>query len=132
MNNMNAQQLLRKAILLKAVEFENIEPFREKLNGQEIDELYDGYNEYDELADPISEIRCSGIETNLRPMTSSRHYEVDSVAMNIDGFWVEWPYLYGGGKHGEPESYDWIGAARIVNCEEKEVLTIQHIFSEVN
>jgi len=36
MNNMNAQQLLRKAILLKAVEFENIEPFREKLNGQEI------------------------------------------------------------------------------------------------
>ena len=128
---MNAQQLLRKAILLKAVQFGNIEPFPDNLSSEKIDELWGCYDEYDELADPINEIRCSGIETKLRPTVNSRHYEVDSVAINIDGNWVEWPYLYGGGKHGEPEEYDWIGAARIVSCEEKEVTKIEYNFSDI-
>lgn len=133
MNDMNAQQLLRKVILLKAVEFENIEPFIENLSGEKIDELWNCYDENDELNDAISEIRCGGIyASNIKATTSSRHYEIDVNAMKIDNVWVAWDYYYGGGKYGEPESYDFIADARIVECEEQEVLTIEHIFSEVN
>lgn len=128
---MNAQQLLRKAILLKAVQFKNIEPFNEKLNGEEIDHLYESYNEYDELSDPISEIRCGGIyASNIKAATFSRNYEIDVNAMKIDDVWVAWDYYYGGGKHGEPEGYDWISDARIVNCEEQEVVKTEYMFSE--
>lgn len=128
---MNAQQLLRKAILLKAVQFENIEPFTENLTGEQVDTLWSCYDENDELADPISEIRCGGIyASNIKAATFSRHYEIDVNAMKIEGVWVAWDYYYGGGKHGEPEAYDWISDARIVNCEEQEVVKIEYIFSE--
>jgi len=38
----------------------------------------------------------------------SRHYECKPVAKKLDGRWVCWLYWYGGGKHGEPESIEWI------------------------
>jgi hypothetical protein len=38
----------------------------------------------------------------------SRHYEVKAVAKQLGGRWVSWLYWYGGGKHGEPDSIDWI------------------------
>lgn len=126
---MNAQQLLRKAILLKAVQFKNIEPFKDGLSGDEIDKLYESYDRWNELADPWNEIRYSGIDCNLKPQTSSRYYEVDSKAIEIDGIWVQFDYYYGGGKFGEPEEFDYIENAKIVNCEKKEVVVTEYTFS---
>lgn len=127
---MNAQQLLKKAILLKAVDFENIEPFSENLTGDQVDDLYDGYDRWDELADPWNEIRHSGVDCNLKASTWSRHYEVDSKAIKIDGVWVQFDYYYGGGKHGEPEEFDYIENAKIVNCKETQVTITKYDFSE--
>lgn len=127
---MNAQQLLRKAILLKAVDFENIEPFKENLTGNEIDELYESYDRWDQLADPWNEIRYSGIDCNLKASTWSRHYEVDSKAIKVDGIWIQFDYYYGGGKHSEPEDFDFIHHAKIVNCEETRVTITKYDFSE--
>ncbi|UJQ43523.1 hypothetical protein [Acinetobacter phage vB_AbM_WUPSU] len=129
--SMTAQQLIRKAILLKAVDFENIEPFNQSLDGSGIDELYESYNEYDELNDPKNEIRYGQVDANLNAITWSRSYEIDVRAMKIDGVWVAWDFYYGGGKHGEPESFDWISNARVVNCEEIQVMTTQYNFSEI-
>ncbi|CCH57766.1 hypothetical protein A323_gp58 [Acinetobacter phage AP22] len=129
--SMTAQQLIRKAILLKAVDFENIEPFSQSLDGAGIDKLYESYNEYDELNDPKNEIRYGQVDANLSAITWSRSYEIDVRAMKIDGVWVAWDFYYGGGKHGEPESFDWISNARIVNCEEIQVMTTQYDFSEI-
>ena len=38
----------------------------------------------------------------------SRHYEVKPVVKKLGGKYVCWLYWYGGGKHGEPESIDWV------------------------
>lgn len=128
---MNAQQLLRKAILLKAVDFENIEPFNVNLDGAGIDNLYSGYDVNSELFDAWEEIRCGGIDAKgLLPVSSSRYYEIDAVAINIDGVWVAYDFWHGGGKYGEPSDYDFIEDARIVNCEEKQVMVTVYNFSE--
>lgn len=128
---MNAQQLLRKAILLKAVDFKNIEPFKDGLSGDEIDKLYESYDRWNELADPWNEIRYSGIDCNLEATTWSRHYEVDSKAIKIDDKWIQFDYYYGGGKHGEPENFDYIENAIIVDCTEEQITITKYNFSEI-
>ena len=102
---------------------------------------YDGRGSYCDLWYHLKEIYdiCyeieyefrEGMETNLHPKTSSRHYEIDVCAMKCDGVWVAWDYYYGGGKHGEPEAFDWISNARIVKCTEKEVTEIEYTFEEL-
>lgn len=128
---MNAQQLLRKAILLKAVDFENIVPFKENLSGDEIDRLYESYDRWNELADPWNEIRYSGIDCNLKATTWSRHYDVDSKAIKIDDKWIQFDYYYGGGKHSEPEYFDYIEHAKIVDCTEEQITITKYNFSEI-
>lgn len=62
----------------------------------------------------------------------SRHYESKSVAKQLDnGDWVGYTYWYGGGKHGQPESIDWIEYAYYLNCEEKEVTEIKRTFTPI-
>lgn len=130
--SMTAQQLLRKAVLEKAIHFGNIEPQRLSLfTGDEIDELYESYNRYDELNDAWNDVRHGGVACDLPALTWSRHYEVDSKAIKIDGIWVQFDYYYGGGKHSEPEDFDYIHHARIVNCEEVQVMTTQYNFYEI-
>ena len=85
---------------------------------------------YDLCIDVECDFR-EGISTELTPKTSSRHYEIDVVVRNIDGVWVAWDFYYGGGKFGEPESFDWISNARIVNCEENVVTKVEYIFKEI-
>ena len=47
----------------------------------------------------------------------------------IDYKWVGWHYWYGGGKHGEPESIDWIEDAEFVDIEsEEEVVIVKRVF----
>lgn len=96
---------------------------------ENIDELWAELSKTESVFDATSEVRCLGIETNL-PCRSSRHYESDSVAIQMpDKSWVGWTYWYGGGKHAEPEGIDWIEHAYGVACAEEEKLVIVRSFS---
>lgn len=78
--------------------------------------------------DTTQELRSGKVNTGITP-PSSRHYESRSVGMQCcDGTWIGWTYWYGGGKHGEPASVEWIGHAYDLDCEEKEVTVIQRTF----
>lgn len=93
----------------------------EYLNGEDLEDIFSNFE---------SELRHFGEEIDLPPKTWSRHYEVDCVAYQFDDVWITWDYYYGGGKHGEPEQFDWIGKAEFLNLdEEKEVVTIVRTFS---
>lgn len=85
---------------------------------------------YDILNDKLQyEFRCSGEETNMT-CEYSRHYESVQVARDLGHAAVSWTYWYGGGKHGEPESIDWLDDAYFVKCE-KVVKTV-NVFSKVD
>lgn len=76
------------------------------------------------------EMREGAIETGL-PCEHSRHYESKSVAAQAsDGSWGGWTYWYGGGKHGEPESIDWMNEAYDLDCKEEEKLVVVRTFSK--
>lgn len=147
---MNAQQLIKYQIIKHALElydefsgvvaanFPNTfseddrnEVVLSKLNEDNIDLIFDELEYDDAMQDGREEVRSSGKVADLKPKNWSRHYEIDAVAMNINGTWVAWDYYYGGGKHGEPEEVEWIGDARIVNCEEQQVMKTEYYFSEV-
>lgn len=87
---------------------------------------------YEELyADDIEfEFREGEVETNI-PCEYSRHYESKSVAAKmLDGSWIGWTYWYGGGKHGEPESIDWMGGAYELDVAEEEKLVVVRTFTK--
>lgn len=93
-----------------------------------IDDLYEAFR--DDMYDLKYEFREGEVETNL-PCDYSRHYESKSVAAKMpDGSWVGWTYWYGGGKHGEPESIDWVSGAYDLNVVEEEKLVIVRTFTK--
>lgn len=102
---------------------------------EELEARYDLLNDPDSpYRDALREIRdefSSGdFKTNIEP-ASSRHYESRSVACKMaDGSWVGWTYWYGGGKHGDPESIDWISAAYALDCVEEEKLVLVRKFTK--
>ncbi|HAV4862184.1 TPA: hypothetical protein NES53_000481 [Acinetobacter baumannii] len=147
---MNAQQLLKYQIIKRALEIydefsvvvaanfpdtfgeeDSNEIVLSKLNEDNIDLIFDELEYDDAMQDGREEVRCTGCVTDLKPKNWSRHFEIDAVAKNINGTWVAWDYYYGGGKYSEPESIEWIGDARIVNCEEVQVMKTEYYFSEV-
>lgn len=105
----------------------------EMSNGAELDALYatehandDGY-----FQDARNESR-NGTEANGITVTeSSRHYDIDAHVGELpDGTWVGWWHLYGGGKHGEPEAYDWVGNAFDVDHTSEVVTVTKHTFKK--
>jgi hypothetical protein len=98
-----------------------------------LEEIWDTlYEENDSLQDRISDFRSSGTNTGLE-CEWSRHYESDAVAAKLsDGTWVGWAYLYGGGKHGEPEAIEWMSEAYEVDCVEEEKLVVVQSFSRIS
>lgn len=93
---------------------------------EDINTIYGNMEDEDELWDTLSEVRAGEVETGL-PCEYSRHYESYSVAAKLpDGSWVGWTYWYGGGKHGEPESIDWMEDAYDLDClEEVKPMTVR-------
>lgn len=128
---MTPEQKIKHAILLRAVEMENIEfPAGLEITEENVDALYDENDQDWELQDARNEIRCSGQETNI-PAPYSRHLESDSVAAQMpDGSWVGWTYWYGGGKHAEPEAVDWMDDAYDLDCKEEQVTVTQRTFTK--
>lgn len=133
MINLTAQELIYKQ-MIQVVSEDNsrITDFVAEFEDQESYESiwHDIKSEFDEAYELEYEMR-EGVETNLHPKTSSRHYEIDVHAMKVDDIWVAWDFYYGGGKHGEPEAFDWISNARIVECEEKVVTKVEYTFKEI-
>ena len=128
--NLTAPQKVRAWIISSACRLYDLsEP---EFLTDDFDEFYDDFEEEfpDAIQDAESECRYDGVECNLDLGIQSRHYEIDTKAQQmLDGTWVAWPYFYGGGKYGEPESYDWISEAKNVNCKEIEVTKIEYDFS---
>ena len=89
-----------------------------------------------EIIDDAGEFRCSGEEVDIEGLTPgySKHYEVDRVALKTkDGLYISWLYWHGGGKHGEPESIEWMreeDGACFVDCVETEELVTVRKYSK--
>lgn len=84
-----------------------------------VDDLYDAADKDGAMQDARDDVRCSGEETGLEAEWS-RHYESNAVATQLpDGTWVGWTYWYGGGKHGQPESIQWMEHAYDVTAREE-------------
>ncbi len=122
---MTPEQAIKREILVT----ENFRSFNE-LNENNIDEVYDEVENDEEtegyMYDAMDEFRQGQEETNINS-GYSRHYESKSVASKLtDGTWVGWTYWYGGGKHGEPQSIDWIDDSYyLIVKEEQKVITIR-------
>jgi hypothetical protein len=124
---MNAQQKLKHIILALIAAWGG--KALPDVTAENIDDLYDEADS-DQVQDAKSVIRSSGVETGL-PTQSSRHYECEEVAAQApDGSWVGWTYWHGGGKHGEPESIDWMEHAYDLNVTQVEKMTIVRNFAK--
>ena len=127
---MTPVQKIKWAILKKTTELDGKQ--RVEATAENIDELYDELIEEDAYWDAKAEVRGGDFETKL-PCPISRHYECTAVAAKMpDGSYVGWNYWYGGGKHGEPESIDWMSEAYPVNCAEEEKLVIVRTFTKAD
>jgi hypothetical protein len=98
---------------------------------EDIDEIYGELEEDDEHWDAMSELREGTVETEI-PCTYSRHYESKSVAAQaVDGTWVGWTYWYGGGKHSEPDSIDWMDESYDLDVKEEQKTVTHRTFTKV-
>jgi hypothetical protein len=126
--SMTPEQILKAAILEQVaewlndqedVEFPILGPFdtQEKIDAafDEIEE--DGLD--DEVSEAESELRGSYTHETGIECQSSRHYESKAVARQFGDKWVGWTYWYGGGKHGEPGSVEWMEHAYFVEAKEE-------------
>lgn len=122
-----APQELKREILLSAIKSEAIELDPSLITPETVDGLYDSNNDDYELQDEINDMRYGGTNTGIDRGIRSRHYECEEVAKQMQsGKWVGFTYWHGGGKHGEPESIDWIDDAYFVNVtEEEKVVTVR-------
>jgi hypothetical protein len=96
---------------------------------EQISDEWNKFTDSDEYWEVLDELRCGECETELES-PHSRYYESKSVAAEmVDGTWVGWTYWYGGGKHGEPSSMEWVNEAYFV--EMTEVPTVVKVFTRV-
>jgi len=127
---MTPQHKIKWAILGIAYRW-NDKVLSDNLTEELIDELYTDEEYEDAISEAKNELRCGQWETNIPESEYSRHYECQSVAAQMpDGSYVGWLYWTGGGKHGEPESMDWISDAYNVECIEEEKMVVVRMFSK--
>lgn len=134
MSKITAEQCVKLEIIKRVASKNNVRLFKDEHMSDAIEDTFTtGFeSEYeDDFQGILYEIRDEGFEVNLSTKTYSRHYEVDCYVLEIDGKWVAYDYYYGGGKHGQPEEFDWLPTCRYVNCEEKVVTKVERTFSEV-
>ena len=113
----SASQLIKLAIIMQAIKWKQLDDLH--ISVDEIDESFAKFKEDGSLDDCDNEVRCSGVETGIDCNQSSRHYETESVAIEVLGSWVGFTYWSGGGKYGEPELVPWIEDAYFVSAKPK-------------
>jgi len=126
--SMTPEQILKAAIIEQVAQWINDDGVDDLLlegpfdTQEKIDAAFEAIEEHyleDEASEAESELRGSythetGIQTQY-----SRYYESKAVARRFGDKWVGWTYWYGGGKHGEPESVEWIEHAYFVEAKEE-------------
>lgn len=84
------------------------------------------------LQDATNEFRHGEEVTGLRT-EFDRNYETQAVAGQMfDGSWVGWTFWYGGGKHGQPETIEWISESYPLEMKEQEVTRIEKTFKKID
>ena len=127
---MNAEQKLKHLCIIKACELGYASITADPITAENIDEVWDELTDSEDRWDAMSETREGEVETEI-PCEHSRHYESKSVAAQyLDGSWIGWTYWYGGGKHGEPETIDWMDSAYDLTCTEEEKLVTVRAFAK--
>lgn len=98
---------------------------------EQVEAAYDSLGEVVEISDTENEFRSGKFKTDL-PCECNRNYESESVAVQLsDDTWVGWTHFFGGGKHGDPESIDWMEDAYELTCVEEEKLVVVRTFAKV-
>ena len=132
--SMAAEQILKAAILDRVAEWIKDDgdtnlvlegPFDTQ---EKIDAAFEAIEDHgldDDASEAESELRGSYTHETGFQGNYPRHYEYKSVARQFGDKWVGWTYWYGGGKHGEPKSVEWMEDAYFVEAKEetKVVLT---------
>lgn len=129
---MTPEQKIKWAVVARVFESKDREP--PEYPCANIEELYDALDDDPECEcqDIEADLRCGQVETDLY-CPFSRHYESKSVGMKMpDGSWVGWTYWYGGGKHGQPESIEWMSEAYDLECHEEEKMVVVQTFKRAS
>ena len=121
---MTAEQEIKRNILcLLRDNDEEIVFIPDPIKDEDIEDLYERAGVYNLYYDDEEEFRCCGEPTGVE-CDYSRHYESESVGIEVTpGVWVGWTYWSGGGKHGEPESVEWMNDAYYLDITGEEVVT---------
>ena len=131
---MTAVQKLKREILLSAIDmfpdqgfdFSDVEITEENVN-----DLFMEFENGDQSSECMNEFRSNGIDTGLS-CDYSRHYVSKAVAVKtVDGSWVGWTYLFGGGKYSDPSAVEWMKDAYDVAVDEQEKLVVVREFRKV-
>ena len=131
---LSAEHEIKKDILLSLEAWDdNFDFYSLDLSDtQKIDDAYNSISPAtahleDEIQNSTYEFRDSFSEETNIECEWSRHYESKSVAKRLsNGKWVGYTYWYGGGKHGEPSSIDWMEDSYFLDCkEEQKVMTVR-------
>lgn len=127
MAQLTPEQKIKREILLWGKDDRS---FDRLMTGEAIDKAYDDLAEKGGHYDPMYDLREGDVATDV-PCEYLRHHESKSVAMKCcDGSWVGWTYWYGGGKHAEPESIDWMDKAYDLDCTEEEKVVVVRTFKK--
>jgi hypothetical protein len=126
--SMTAEQILKAAILDQVAERIKDDgdtnlvldgPFDTQEKIDAAFEVIENHGLDDVASEAESELRGSYTHVTGIECDSSRHHSASSVASQFGDKWVGWTYWYGGGKHGEPKSIEWMEDAYFVEAKEE-------------
>lgn len=126
---MTPTQLIKKEVIEQMIAEGNYN-HEGDITVDNVDSIFDYLDEKSIAQDFIYEYRQGQVETGLSA-DYSRNYESEAVAAQMStGEWVGWTYWHGGGKHGQPESIDWMSDAYFLDCKEEEKVVIVRTFTK--
>ena len=135
--SMTPEQILKAAILEQVAQWINDDGVDDLLlegpfdTQEKIDAAFEAIEEQyldDEVSEAESDLRGSYTHETGIKCDYSRHYESKAVARQFGNKWVGWTYWYGGGKHGEPGSVEWMEHAYFVEAKEEAQIVL--VFSK--
>lgn len=142
MTKPTVNQAIRRSLLQEAKEEEwGVEDgfkWPENITYDNVEDVWDDLCELDDkfedwMNEWVNEFRNDYDEETDIECDWSRNYESKSVAKKLhDGTWIGWTYWYGGGKHGDPDSIDWLRDAYFLDVVEEEKLVMVKTFKIKN
>lgn len=87
----------------------------------------------DIVREVINEFRESGEEIDNK-VQQGRYYCYQDVAKKITGsndLYLAWTYYFGGGKHAQPETVEWMEDCYLLRCKEVKETRVVKVFEKV-